>query len=131
MVWATARRAPIRAYFELEAHPEPKIEYTARLEMARIKSIPRLRSVTGCGIGMGAHSIRARVRARVGAARNRNGDEVDGRMGSLINSFTPSAIGCKRPYGPTTFGPFRSCIYPRTFRSTRVKKATASNTGTM
>lgn len=26
MVWAMARRAPIRAYFELEAHPEPKIE---------------------------------------------------------------------------------------------------------
>lgn len=26
MVWATARRAPMRAYFELEAHPEPKME---------------------------------------------------------------------------------------------------------
>lgn len=26
MVWATARRAPIRAYFELEAHPEPRME---------------------------------------------------------------------------------------------------------
>ena len=26
MVWATARKAPIRAYFEFEAHPEPKIE---------------------------------------------------------------------------------------------------------
>lgn len=26
IVWATARRAPIRAYLELEAHPEPKIE---------------------------------------------------------------------------------------------------------
>lgn len=26
MVCATARRAPIKAYFELEAHPEPKIE---------------------------------------------------------------------------------------------------------
>lgn len=26
MVWATARRAPIRAYFEFDAHPEPRIE---------------------------------------------------------------------------------------------------------
>lgn len=26
IVWATARRAPIRAYFELEAQPEPRIE---------------------------------------------------------------------------------------------------------
>lgn len=47
MVWATARRAPIRAYLEFEAHPEPKIEYTARLERARIKRMLRLRSVTG------------------------------------------------------------------------------------
>lgn len=28
-------------------------------------------------------------------------------------------------------GPFRICIYPRTLRSTRVKKATASSTGTI
>lgn len=26
IVWATARKAPIRAYFEFEAHPEPRIE---------------------------------------------------------------------------------------------------------
>lgn len=26
MVWATARRAPIRAYLELDAQPEPRIE---------------------------------------------------------------------------------------------------------
>ena len=47
MVWATARRAPTRAYFEFDAQPEPKIEYTARLERARINKIPRLRSATG------------------------------------------------------------------------------------
>jgi hypothetical protein len=28
-------------------------------------------------------------------------------------------------------GPFRSCMYPRTFRSSRVRKATANRTGTM
>lgn len=47
----------------------------------------------GWGAGIGAHSVRARVRASTGVARNRKGEEVDGRMGSLINSFTPSAIG--------------------------------------
>lgn len=37
--------------------------------------------------------MRARVRAKVGVARKRNGAEVEGRTGSLMNSFTPSAIG--------------------------------------
>lgn len=37
------------------------------------------------------------MRARVGASRNRIGDEVEGRTGSLIKSLTPSAIGCKSP----------------------------------
>ena len=97
MVWATARRAPIKAYFELEAHPEPRIEYTARLEIAKMNSMPRFKSVIGWGMGMGVHSIRARVRAKVGAARNKNGEEVEGRMGSLINNLTPSATGCRIP----------------------------------
>lgn len=66
--------------------------------------------MTGCGIGIGAHSIMARVSANTGAAKNRNGEEVDGRMGSLINNLTPSAIGCNNPKGPTTLGPFRSCM---------------------
>lgn len=47
IVCATARSAPIRAYFEFEAHPEPKIEYTAKLDRARTKSTPRLSSTTG------------------------------------------------------------------------------------
>lgn len=47
MVWATARRAPTRAYFEFDAQPEPRIEYTARLERARMNRIPRFRSATG------------------------------------------------------------------------------------
>lgn len=75
-----------------------------------IKRRPRLRSITGWGIGIGAHSIKARVRASVGVARKRKGEEVDGRTGSLMKSFTPSAIGWRRPKGPTTLGPLRSCI---------------------
>ena len=97
IVWATARRAPISAYFEFDAHPDPRMEYTARLDRARINRTPRLRSMTGWGIGMGAHSVRARVSARIGAAKNRKGEEVEGRTGSLINNLTPSAMGCSRP----------------------------------
>lgn len=49
-------------------------------------------------------------RARIGVVMNKDGDEVDGRIGSLINSFTPSATGCRRPYGPTMLGPLRACM---------------------
>lgn len=38
IVWATARRAPSRAYFELEAYPAKKIIYTFRLERHRRRS---------------------------------------------------------------------------------------------
>lgn len=47
IVCATARRAPMSAYLELEAQPDPRIEYTARLDRARINKIPRFRSRTG------------------------------------------------------------------------------------
>lgn len=47
IVCATARSAPIRAYFELDAHPEPRIEYTARLESASRNRIVRFKSRTG------------------------------------------------------------------------------------
>lgn len=66
--------------------------------------------MTGYGRGMGAQRVRASVNASIGARRNRTGEEVEGRTGSLIKSFTPSAIGWRRPYGPTMLGPFRSCI---------------------
>lgn len=44
-------------------------------------------------MGIGAQRVRARVSASIGVTKNRNGEEVDGRTGSLINSFTPSAMG--------------------------------------
>ena len=48
-------------------------------------------------MGIGAQRVRARASAKIGVARNRKGDDVEGRMGSLIKSFTPSAIGWRRP----------------------------------
>lgn len=55
--------------------------------------MPRLRSTTGYGKGMGAQSVRANVSASMGATRNKTGEAVEGRTGSLINSFRPSAMG--------------------------------------
>lgn len=86
------------------------MEYTARLDMASMKSRLRFMLVRGWGIGMGIHMVRARVRARIGASRNMVVEDVSGRSGSFVNSFMASAIGCRSPYGPTTTGPLRSCI---------------------
>lgn len=94
----------------MDAHPEPKIEYTAKLDNAIINKMPRLILITGWGMGRGVHNIRARVSANIGVAINKMGEAVDGRRGSLIKSLMPSAIGCRSPYGPTMFGPLRNCI---------------------
>ena len=71
MVWDTARKAPIRAYLELEAQPDARIEYTDKLDTARIKISPKLMSTTGYGMGIGAHMIRAVIRESIGARVNR------------------------------------------------------------
>lgn len=47
IVWATARKAPIKAYFELEAHPDQRMEYTARLDTASINNTPRFMLIRG------------------------------------------------------------------------------------
>lgn len=110
MVCATARKAPIRAYFEFEAQPDHRIEYTAKLDMAMRKRSPRFRSVREKGRGRGIQMVIASRRANMGVMMKRNGEEVDGRIGSLINSLIPSATGCNNPKGPTMFGPFRACM---------------------
>lgn len=130
IVWATARNAPSREYLELEAHPDHKIEYTDRLDVAKINRMPRLRLINGCGIGRGIHRLNANVRDKVGAIINSEIDVVKGRIGSFINSFIASANGWRIPYGPTILGPLRNCIYPRILRSTSVKKAIAIKMGT-
>ena len=72
--------------------------------------MPRFRSARENGRGSGIQMEIARSSASIGVVRNMIGEDVEGRMGSLINSFTPSAKGCRSPKGPTTFGPFRPCI---------------------
>lgn len=130
IVCATARRAPNIEYFEFEAHPDHRMEYTDKLDVARINRAPRFRLIRGCGIGIGIHRLKARVSESVGAIMNSDVDVANGRRGSLINSFIASANGWRTPYGPTIFGPFRSCMYPKIFRSTSVRNAMAIKIGT-
>lgn len=47
IVCATARRAPINAYFEFEAQPDHKIAYTARLDIASINRMPKFILIRG------------------------------------------------------------------------------------
>jgi hypothetical protein len=49
-----------------------------------------------------------------------------GVLSSLVNSFTASAMGWGIPLRLTLLGPFRSWMYPKIFRSSRVKNAIAS-----
>jgi len=51
-----------------------------------------------------------------------------GVFNSFVNSLIASANGTKAPVRPGLLGPFRRWIYPRTLRSRRVKKATATIT---
>lgn len=94
-------------------------------DMAIINSNPRFMLVSVEGIGIGAHDERARVSAMIGDSVNRMGDDMVGFVASLVISFRPSAIGWSRPIGPTRLGPFRCCMYPRSFRSSKVRNATA------
>lgn len=47
IVWATARSAPIRAYFEFDAQPDHRIAYTARLDIASINNRLRFILISG------------------------------------------------------------------------------------
>lgn len=86
------------------------MEYTARLDIANRNSRPRFRSARGNGKGRGVQIVNASRRANMGVVVNSMGEDEDGRIGSLMNSFTPSATGCRSPKGPTMLGPFRACM---------------------
>lgn len=81
----------------MDAHPDHRMEYTERLDVARMNRIPRFRLVSGWGMGSGIHKLRASVSDRVGAIINSEIEVVRGRIGSLMNSFMASANGCRIP----------------------------------
>lgn len=98
------------AYFELDAHPDHRMEYTATLDMASMNNTARFMLIRGYGIGSGIYIVSTKAKARIGEMMNIGMDDVAGHRGSLVNSFNASAIGWSKPYGPTTLGPFHNCI---------------------
>lgn len=49
--------------------------------------------MSGYGIGRGMHMGRASERAKMGAIMNIDMEDVRGQWGSLVKSFTMSAVG--------------------------------------
>lgn len=62
-----------------------------------MKMRERLRGVNWLGNVIGTHRIRAIARASIGAVRKIQEEAEEGLMGSLMNNFTPSAMGCSKP----------------------------------
>lgn len=77
------------------------------------------------------HNIKIKMRAKIGAPTNGAILDTEGDVCSFVSNFSTSANGWGIPAIPTLLGPFRSCMYPRVFRSRRVKKAIASIAPTM
>ena len=67
--------------------------------------------------GITAQATSARVKVSIGATRNTTRLAPLGMIVSFISSLSPSANGCSRPNGPTTFGPLRNCDAASTLRS--------------
>lgn len=79
---------------------------------------------------MANHPIKLKNNVKNGPNKNKNLFAFVGIIISLITNFKPSAKGCKKPYIPTTLGPFRRCIEAIALRSAKVKNATTINKGT-
>lgn len=97
IVCATARTAPIREYFELEAQPEPRIVYTAKLDKVKIKIKDRFIEENWWGKVIGIQIVKAIERANIGDKKKMIEEAEKGFDGSFIKSFTPSAIGWSKP----------------------------------
>lgn len=110
IIWATARMAPMRGYLEFEDQPDQRMVYVNIPDIAMMNIRPRFMLANAVGMGSGAHEISDRDRAIIGDRVNRMGEDIVGLVVSLMMSFRPSAIGWRRPRGPTRLGPLRSCM---------------------
>ena len=71
--------------------------------------------------GITANMLSAAKIAIIGAMTNSGLSAAAGMRSSLVKDLMPSAMGCKSPKGPTLLGPGRTCTWPSTFRSKRVR----------
>ena len=108
MVWAILRRAPSRAYLELENQPAPRVAYTFKLERQRKNRTPNDKNMDGKYIGYSSQRLSARVRLKTGAKIKGSRLAGAGDACSFKNSFNASASGWGRPIRATLFGPLRS-----------------------
>jgi hypothetical protein len=78
------------------------------MEVTAMKNrIPTLMfAMTASGAnGMTSHTAAAGKNMAIGAARKTQRSDRPGETFSLVNSLNTSAAGCRRPRGPTRFGP--------------------------
>ena len=80
--------------------------------------------------GMTAQAEIARTTETSGAMTNTPLLALAGMIGSLKMNFKKSAIGCRTPQGPTTFGPRRICTAAHTLRSMSRRKAMMTSSTT-
>jgi len=83
------------------------ISYEIAMALAFVAVFLDAGSLSTTGI-VTAQAISARVNVTIGAAIKTTRLAPLGMTVSLTSIFSPSAIGCSRPNGPTTFGPLRS-----------------------
>lgn len=67
IVWAIPRSAPRRAYLEFEHQPAINVVYTFILDTHRKYRTPYIKNDAGLACGNKVHSIRAKIRPRIGA----------------------------------------------------------------
>ena len=106
--WAIPRKAPNNAYFELEAHPAPKITYTPIPEIIKKNSIPKVKWIPEYSCGNKCHKIKALLNLKIGAKKKGNTLANLGTETSLQNNLIASAKGWGSPINLTLFGPFRN-----------------------
>ena len=62
-------------------------------------------------MGREIHIVRNKVRASIGVMISREMEDVASCSSFfffLMNNLTATAMGCNRPHGPMTFGPFQT-----------------------
>ena len=122
MIWLTARITDSSAYLLFEPQPAMNRPTISIDDTARKNSTPVLRSATPMP---GANGIVAKIsrhgtRKTIGARLKIGRSAASGIRSSFSSSFTPSAIGCSSPCGPTRYGPMRDCSRAANLRSSSV-----------
>ena len=119
------QRVPPRVeYLELEPQPAAKRAYTDR--DIQIKTLSRVKdqSQTGDEVTIKIQRRQGIINIRKQARFIKKGLPDAGIMKGFDSNFRASANGTSQPKRAGLLGPRRSMMYPKTLRSSKVKKAT-------